>query len=64
MLFLWRGNGRLVRCGKPCRHWLLKPDGFGKEHFDLLVKKHSWSVLENYLRWVANEGAFAQRFLS
>src|ERR1700730_17150223 len=45
---------------KPCRHWLLKPDGFGKEHFELLAKKDSWSVLENYLRWVANEGAFAQ----
>ncbi len=45
---------------KPCRHWLLKPDGFGKEHFELLAKEHSWSVLENYLRWVANEEAFAQ----
>ena len=29
----------------PCRHWLLKPDGFRKEHFELLAKKHSWSVL-------------------
>jgi hypothetical protein len=44
----------------PCRHWLLKPDGFRKEHFKLLAKKHSWGVLENYLRWVANEEAFAQ----
>jgi hypothetical protein len=22
---------------KPCPHWLLKPDGFGKEHFELLT---------------------------
>jgi hypothetical protein len=41
----------------PCPHWLLKPDGFSKEHFQLLAKDHSWSVLENYLRWVANEEA-------
>jgi hypothetical protein len=30
---------------KPCRHRLLKPDGFGKEHFELLARKHSLSVL-------------------
>src|ERR1700682_1679970 len=45
---------------KPCRHWLLKPDGFGKEHFGLLAQQHSWSELENYLRWVANEDGFAK----
>ncbi len=45
---------------KPCRHWLLKPDGFGKEHFELLAHKYSLAVLENYLRWVANEEAFAK----
>jgi hypothetical protein len=45
---------------KPCRHWLLKPEGFGKEHFSLLAHQHSWSILENYLRWVANEEAFAK----
>jgi hypothetical protein len=45
---------------KPCRHWLLKPDGFGKGHFEFLAQKHSLIVLENYLRWVANEEAFAQ----
>jgi hypothetical protein len=44
----------------PCRHWLLKPAGFRKAHFELLAKKHSWGVLENYLRWVANEQALAQ----
>jgi hypothetical protein len=45
---------------KPCRHWLLKPDGFRKEDFELLAAQHSWGVLENYLRWVANEEAFAK----
>jgi len=61
--------GRCSFCGdlltdfdpaSPCRHWLLKPKGFRKEHFDSLAKKHSLTVLENYLRWVANEEAFAQ----
>jgi hypothetical protein len=45
---------------KPCEHWLLKPDGFGKEHFERLAQQHGWAVLENYLRWVANEEAFAK----
>ena len=45
---------------KPCQHWLLKPEGFGKEHFERLANQHSWLILENYLRWVANEGAFAK----
>jgi hypothetical protein len=44
---------------KPCQHWLLKPEGFGKEHFGRLAKQHSLIVLEYYLRWVANEEAFA-----
>jgi hypothetical protein len=45
---------------KPCRHWLLNPAGVGKDHLELLAKQHSWKVLENYLRWVANEDAFAK----
>jgi hypothetical protein len=45
---------------KPCQHWLLKPEGFGKEHFERVAKQHSWLVLENYLRWVANEEDFAK----
>jgi ribosomal protein L12E/L44/L45/RPP1/RPP2 len=45
---------------KPCRHWLLKPDGFGKEHFELLAQKYSLGILEGYLRWVGNEEAFAK----
>ena len=46
--------------GKPCRHWLLKPAGVRKEHVERLAKELSWGVLENYVRWVANEEAFAQ----
>jgi hypothetical protein len=62
-------SGKCSFCGKtltsfdisaPCRHWLLKPDGFRKEHFEILAKEHGWNVLEDYLRWVANEDAFAR----
>ena len=45
---------------KPCPHWLLKPEGFEKKHFDLLIEKYSLIKLEHYLRWVANEEAFAK----
>jgi hypothetical protein len=45
---------------KPCPHWLLKPVGFGKEHFERLAEKFSLIRLEHYLRWVANEEAFAK----
>jgi hypothetical protein len=45
---------------RPCRHWLLKPEGVRKEHIELLAARLSWSILENYVRWVANEEAFAQ----
>jgi hypothetical protein len=45
---------------RPCRHWLLKPPDFRKEHFELLAADHSWSGLEGYLRWLANEEAFAR----
>ena len=45
---------------KPCRHWLLKPNGVRKEHIEQIATQLSWSILENYLRWVANEEAFAK----
>ncbi|MGJ4939306.1 hypothetical protein ACQR1W_01930 [Bradyrhizobium sp. HKCCYLS1011] len=45
---------------KPCPHWLLKPNEFGKEHFELITQKYSLNKLEHYLRWVANEEAFAK----
>jgi hypothetical protein len=61
--------GRCYLCGdaltdfdepKPCQHWLLKPTGFSKQHLERLPEKHSWTVLEYYLRWVANEEAVAK----
>jgi hypothetical protein len=45
---------------KPCLHWLLKPEGFSKEHFERLANQHSWAIFENYVRWVANEEAVAK----
>jgi hypothetical protein len=45
---------------KPCPHWLLKPNGIGKEHFELITQKYSLIRLEHYLRWIANEEAFAK----
>ena len=62
-------TGRCYLCGdaltdfnesKPCQHWLLKPKGFSKQHLERLAAKHSWAVLEYYLRWVANEEAVAK----
>ena len=61
--------GRCSFCGdaltsfdpaKPCRHWLLKPDDVHKEHIEQVATQFSWGILENYLRWVANEDAFAK----
>ncbi len=62
-------KGQCMFCGenlesfdeaKPCQHWLLKPNGFRKEHFAVFAKKFSWSALENYARWVANEDSFGR----
>lgn len=62
-------EGLCWHCGKalttfdeaePCPHWLLKPDGFEKKHMEALAAKFSWEVLDNFLRWVANEEVFAQ----
>src|SRR5690348_10353921 len=57
-------EGLCWHCGKvltwfdeaePCPHWLLKPEGFEKEDMEILAAKFSWEVLDNFLRWVANE---------
>jgi len=45
---------------EPCPHWLLKPEGFEKKHMEVLTERYSWEVLDNFLRWVANEEVFAQ----
>jgi hypothetical protein len=61
--------GRCSFCGdlltafdpvKLCRHWLLKPEGVGKVHVEQIASRFSWCVLEYYLRWVANQEAFAK----
>jgi hypothetical protein len=54
-----QGASAQVRSAKPCRHWLLKPEGGRKEHIERLATDLSWGILENYVRWVANEEAFA-----
>ncbi len=42
---------------KPCLHWLLRPKGFKKEHFKLILQKANYSNIDSYLRWVANQEA-------
>jgi len=39
----------------PCVHWLLKPNGFKKEHFKLILQNANYSNIDSYLRWVANQ---------
>jgi hypothetical protein len=62
-------KGICFHCGKPitsfdaaepCPHWLLKPDDFEKKHMEMLAEKFGWQVLDNFLRWVANEEVYAQ----
>ncbi len=38
-----------------CVHWLLKPKGFKKQHFNLVLQKANYSNIDSYLRWVANQ---------
>jgi len=40
---------------KPCVHWLLRPIGFKKQHFNLVLQKANFSNIDSYLRWVANQ---------
>ena len=39
----------------PCMHWLLNPLGFKKKYFELITQKFSYSRINSYLRWVANQ---------
>ena len=39
----------------PCMHWLLVPQGFKKKYFELITQKFSYSRMNSYLRWVANQ---------
>jgi len=44
----------------PCLHWLLKPKKFKKKHFPEISKKYGLFQTQSFLRWVANEEAFAK----
>jgi len=44
----------------PCLHWLLKPPGFRKRDFEKITQKYGMMELQSFLRWVANEEAFAR----
>ena len=39
---------------KPCLHWLLRPNGVKKKHFDELYGTIGYFQMEAYARWVAN----------
>jgi hypothetical protein len=61
--------GRCFNCGQklnsfdpqhPCVHWLLKPPGFTKRHFLDVARRFSLFQIQMFLRWVANEEAFAK----
>lgn len=38
---------------KPCLHWLLKPEGFTKKHFNLIYREFTYHRIAAYARWVA-----------
>ena len=44
----------------PCLHWLLKPKKFKKKHLPEISKKYGLFQTQSFLRWVANEEAFAK----
>jgi hypothetical protein len=45
---------------KPCIHWLLKPEGFRKKHFNDVIEHFGMFQIQSYLRWFANEDGFAR----
>ena len=44
----------------PCVHWLLKPKGFKKNDFPAVANRFGFFQIQSYLRWVANQQAFAK----
>ena len=44
---------------RPCLHWLLKPAAFTKRDFPSVTARYGIFQIQSYLRWVANEEAFA-----
>ncbi len=45
---------------RPCAHWLLRPAGFTKWHFMDVARRYGYWQIQGFLRWVANEEAFAK----
>ena len=44
----------------PCPHWLLKPKGFKKNDLPEIAEKYGFFQIQSFLRWVANQEAFAR----
>lgn len=44
----------------PCIHWLLKPKGFKKNDLTAIAEKYGFFQIQSFLRWVANQKAFAK----
>ena len=44
----------------PCPHWLLKPKGFKKNDLIAVAQKYGFYQIQSFLRWVANQEAFAR----
>lgn len=44
----------------PCVHWLLKPKGFKKHGLPAVTARFGFFQIQSYLRWVANQQAFAK----
>lgn len=44
----------------PCPHWLLKPKGFKKHDLAAIAEKYGFYQMQAFLRWIANQEAFAK----
>jgi hypothetical protein len=44
----------------PCPHWLMKPKGFKKNDLSAVAKEYGFYQIQSFLRWVANQDAFAK----
>lgn len=40
---------------KPCIHWFLRPNGFKKKHFKVLLGLYGYFQMEAFARWVASQ---------
>ncbi len=63
------GSGYCYVCGAPlasfvdshsCPHWFLLPEGIRKRRLPEVAERYGFFQIQSYLRWVANEEAFAR----